>query len=113
MKVQSSFPFLAVAFVMSAAFPASAQESRTHREQFEADKTQATITDKISGRESVLFKLNAREGQFLTVSLRPDNQSAEFNVYIPGQGPSDAAMFISATGGREYRGQLYKTGEAR
>ncbi|SEA99322.1 hypothetical protein [Rubrimonas cliftonensis] len=59
----------------------------------------------------MLYELGAREGQFLTVSLRPDNQSADFNVYIPGKGPGDEALFTSATGGSEYRGQLYVTGD--
>jgi hypothetical protein len=59
----------------------------------------------------VLYKLNAKNGQFLKASLTTDNESADFNIYIPGRGPGDEALFTSATGGREYLGQLYKTGD--
>lgn len=88
-----------------------ADEVRTVRVQFASGTTGATITDRITGRESVNYVLGARDGQFLTVSLRPDNQSADFNVYIPGRGPGDEALFSSDAGGREYRGQLYVSGD--
>jgi hypothetical protein len=42
--------------------------------------------------------------RFFRASLRPDSQSADFNIYIPGLGPGDEALFTSATGGREYVG---------
>jgi hypothetical protein len=90
---------------------ASAEEARTVRVQFKAGADSAEITDRIKGGESVLYKLNARDGQFLSVSLSPDNQSADYNIYIPGRGPGGEALFTSAAGGREYVGQLYKTGD--
>lgn len=68
------------------------------------------VTGKISGYDEIVYELGARKGQFLTVSLRPDNQSADFNLYIPGRGPGDEALFSSATGGREYTGQLFEDG---
>lgn len=100
-----------LALSLATAFTASADEVRTEVVKFDAGQSSAVITGKISGRESVVYKVNARAGQFLTVSLRPDNQSAEYNIYIPGRGPGDEALSSSATGGREYFGQLYKTGE--
>lgn len=104
--------FSALTFALATALPASAEdETRTKEVKFAAGKSGILITDKITGRESVIYKVNARDGQFLKVSLRPDNQSADYNIYIPGRGPGDDALFTSATGGREYTGQLYKTGE--
>lgn len=104
--------FAAVALpLLGAVHDAAAQETRTERVQFKPGKSQAVISGKIVGRESVVYKLNAKDGQFLKVSLRPDNQSADYNIYIPGRGPGDEALFASATGGREYLGQLYKTGD--
>jgi len=100
-----------VAAALVATLPASADETRTKVVKFERGKSSAVLTGKITGRESVIYKLNAREGQFLKVSLRPDKQSADYNIYIPGRGPGDEALFTSATGGREYLGQLYKTGD--
>jgi hypothetical protein len=109
MNFRHFLPVLAVA--VATVLPASADETRTKVVKFERGKSSTVITDKITGRESVVFKLNARDKQFLKVSLRPDNESADFNIYIPGRGPGDEALFTSATGGREYTGQLYKTGD--
>ncbi len=63
--------------------------------------------------ESVVYKLNARDGQFLSVSLTSDNESAGFNVYIPGRGPGDEALGRSdaSPDGHSYMGQLYMTGD--
>lgn len=91
----------------------AADETRTERVEFEAGKTSATISGKITGRESVVYKLNARDKQFLDVKLEPGNESTDFNIYIPGRGPGDEALFASAMGdgSRHYLGQLYKTGD--
>ncbi len=91
--------------------PANADDERVERVQFKQGESETVVAGKITGNESVLYKVNARDGQFLKVSLRPDNQSAEYNIYIPGLEPGDDALFGSATGGREYFGQLYKSGD--
>jgi hypothetical protein len=109
MNLRPLLPVFAAA--VATILPTAADETRTKVVKFEAGKSSTVITEKITGRESVIFKLNARDKQFLKVSLRPDNQSADFNIYIPGRGPGDEALFTSATGGREYTGQLYKTGD--
>lgn len=104
---------IAAALHSAAGLPASADEVRTEQVKFAVGKTAAVITGKITGRESVVYKLNAKDGQFLTVNLVPDNESADFNIYIPGRGPGDEALFASAMSatGRKYTGQLYKTGD--
>ncbi|MCB1276749.1 hypothetical protein [Prosthecobacter sp.] len=88
-----------------------AKEPKVVRVEFKPGASSAEVTGRITGDEFMLYKLNARDGQFLSVSLRPDNQAADYNIYIPGRGPGDEALFTSATGGREYVGQLYKTGD--
>lgn len=85
--------------------------SRTVRVEFDAGTGGKAVEDRITGREFVVFKLNAREKQFLKVRLVPDNESVDFNIYIPGRGPGDEALYTSALGGREYVGQLYATGD--
>lgn len=102
---------VAIASIAAAALPAIADETRTEVVKFEPGKSSALVSGKITGRESVIYKLNAREGQFLKVSLVPDKESADFNIYIPGRKPGDEALFTSATGGRKYLGQLYKSGD--
>ncbi len=97
--------------LVTAAIPALADKTHTERVEFAAGKSSATLTGKVTGRDTVLYKLNARDKQFLNVGLTTDNESSDFNIYIPGRGPGDEALFTSAIGGREYTGQLYKTGD--
>ncbi len=89
---------------------ASAQEERRETVRFPGDSTMAEISDEIRGYESVLYEVYAREGQMLEVSLRPSNPSANFNIYLPGKGIGDEALFVSETSGTEYKGQLWLTG---
>jgi hypothetical protein len=101
----------AATILMGAALPAFADETHTHQIHFPKGKSQTTVTGKITGGDSIIYKLNAKDGQFLKVSLIPDKESADYNIYIPGRGPGDEALFTSAAGGRSYTGQLYKTGD--
>ncbi|BCX48670.1 serine/threonine protein kinase [Haloferula helveola] len=97
---------------VSAALVASAiAEDATTRIQFEAGTSQAVVTGKVTGRDGTIYKLNAKEGQFLLVQVLPEGKGADFNIFIPGKGPGDEALFNSSTGGRTYIGQLYKTGD--
>ena len=102
---------IATGLMATIAGAALASDTRTVQVHFPHGATGTTITDKITGYESVSYVLGAREGQFLTVSMRPDNQSADFNIYIPGKGPGDDALFSSEAGDREYEGQLYVSGD--
>jgi hypothetical protein len=109
-----TLPLISVALTLVTVVAAqAADETRTERVKFEAGKTSGVISSKITGRESVVYKLNARDGQFLDVRLESDNESTDFNIYIPGRGPGDEALFASAMGdgSRHYLGQLYKTGD--
>jgi hypothetical protein len=92
---------------------ATSYADKVHTEQikFEAGKSSATISGKVTGGDTGLYKLNAKEGQFLKMSMTTDKESSDFNIYIPGSGQGDEALFTSATGGRNYTGQLYKTGD--
>lgn len=92
--------------------PAAAQSPKEVRVQFEPGTTEASLRGAITGRESILYRLNAREGQFLSVRFSSSSTSADFNLYIPGRGPGDEALFASAMAPkREYLVQLYKTGD--
>lgn len=112
--MMKTFPLFTVALTLATVVAApAAEETRTERVSFEAGKSSAVISGKITGNESVVYKLNARDKQFLDVKLEPDNESTDFNLYIPGRGPGDEALFASAMGdgSRHYTGQLYKTGD--
>lgn len=90
---------------------AIADQTHTHRIEFEKGKSSATVTGKVSGHDTVLYKIKAHNRQFLKVTFKPDKASAGYNIYIPGRGPGDEALHISETGGNDYLGQLYKTGD--
>lgn len=103
--------FLVIASLLHGALAAAAP--REERVQFKSGADSATIRGTVKGDDYVVYKLNARDGQFLTVSMTTDNESSGFNIYIPGRGPGDEALFSSAQSatGRQYTGQLYKTGD--
>lgn len=90
---------------------ASAEKMVTKRVSFKKGADHAILTGKITGRDIVIYKLGARDKQFLEVTTLPEGKKADFNIYIPGRGPGDEALFASAMGGQKYLGQLYKTGD--
>ena len=89
---------------------AFADDVRTVVVKFPAGSTGTTISGKIKGRDSVNYVLGARKGQFLKVGLTSDNGATNYNIYVPGKGPGDEALFTSDLGGMDYTGQLYLNG---
>lgn len=66
----------------------------------------------IRGDDYVLFRFRGQEGQMAWITVTSDNPSAGFNVYVPGRGPGDEALYNSETGGgMSYEGELYLTGD--
>lgn len=81
----------------------SAQQAKdgTRSEQvlFKAGQTGTSIKGKITGYESVLYRVGAEAGQTMSVALKPSNLATYFNVYEPGKGPGEQALATgSATG---------------
>ena len=69
---------------------------RVVRVQFPSGATGTTISDRITGYQSVSYRLSARAGQVLQVDLTPrGNRNTYFNVYGPGRGPGDRALASS------------------
>lgn len=73
---------------------------------FAAGESSATLTDTITGYGSVDYLLDARAGQTMSVVFEPSSTAAYFNIYEPGKGPGEEAMFIGAVNGNEYAGVL-------
>jgi hypothetical protein len=67
-------------------------EMRIEQVQFPAGSTGTTIEGRITGRESVLYKLGAEAGQTMSIALTSNNTATYFNVYEPGSGPGDQAL---------------------
>ncbi len=92
--------FLAMAIACGSPAALMAQDdTRTETVRFDAGSSGTTITDRITGYESVLYTLGAEAGQRMQVRLEPSNLATYFNVYAPGKGPGDAAIANAGTMG--------------
>ena len=83
-----------------------------HNKQVHFDKgtSGTTMKAKIKGYETYNYKLGAKSGQYMRVSLETKHTSTYFNIFEPGKGPGDQAMFIGSTQGNAYTGNLPKDG---
>jgi hypothetical protein len=95
--------FLAAVLAGAIAFmpqTSPAQETmRSEMVRFAAGTTGTTIRDRITGRDTVLYKIGAQAGQTMNVSLRSANTSIYFNVYAPGSGPGGEALAVGSQTG--------------
>jgi hypothetical protein len=98
--------FACAAFVSIAA-AASAIESRPVK--FAKGASSATVKGSLKGDKTIDYKLRARAGQTMQVTLKTSNASNYFNVLPPGS--SDVAIFVGSTGGNEWSGVLEADGE--
>ncbi|TNC65375.1 SH3 domain-containing protein [Rubellimicrobium roseum] len=71
-----------------------AQEIRTEQVRFAAGATGTSISDEVTGRESVSYLVGAQAGQVMSVVLSSDSTAVYFNLYAPGRGPGDEALAI-------------------
>jgi len=73
--------------------------TRSEQVRFKGGQTGTSIKGKITGYESVLYRVGAEAGQTMSVALKPSNSATYFNVYEPGKGPGEQALATgSATG---------------
>jgi hypothetical protein len=88
-----------------------AADSRDERVQFAPGTSSTTIKEAITGYQTVNYKLVAKAGQTIILELKTDNGANYFNIFAPGKGPGDQAMFIGSTSGGRYEGTLQEDGE--
>ena len=83
-----------------------------HNAQVHFDKgtNGTTLKGKIKGYDTFNYTLGAKAGQYMRVSLETKHTATYFNIFEPGKGPGDAAMFIGSTQGNAYTGNLPKDG---
>jgi hypothetical protein len=72
--------------------PAQAQDMRSEPVRFAPGTTGTTLSDRITGREYVVYRIGAEAGQRMRLRLTSDNLATYFNVYAPGRGPGDEAL---------------------
>ena len=82
---------------------------RTQRVQFKPGATSATIKGSIKGYQTVDYVLNAKQGQYMNVSMSTNNGANYFNILAPGE--TEVAFFNGSTSGNQYEGTLSKSGD--
>ena len=95
-------------FLLVGVSSALAGEIRTVNVQFKAHETGTTVKGSIKGRETIDYRLRAKAGQQMTVSLSTSNLSNYFNVLPPG---SETALFVGSTSGTDWTGTLPTDGD--
>jgi hypothetical protein len=75
---------------------------------FQKGKDSAVVKGRIKGYETVDYRLNARAGQTLEVTLKTSNRANYFNVLQPGE---ESALFVGSSSGDQFSGVLPKNGD--
>lgn len=99
--------------VLLAAFAAHAypaEDIRMVGVAFHKGADTADIADKLTGKESVMYRFRAKNGQFLQVALRPKDQQTDFILYAPGKWPGQELHNSETVGSREYKGRVDRDG---
>lgn len=89
--------------------PAAAEPIEVRRISFAPGASSTTVKGSISGYKTVDYKLRAKAGQTMSVTLETSNPSNYFNVLPPGS--KDVAVFVGSTSGNEWSGPLDADGE--
>ena len=80
----------------------------THQVHFDKGTTGSTVKGQVKGYDTVNYTLGAKEGQTMRISL--ESKKAYINIFEPGKGVGDTAMFIGSIKGQSYTGNLAKSG---
>ena len=80
----------------------------THQVHFDKGTNGTTVKGHVKGYDTVNYKLGARSGQSMRVSL--ESKTAYINIFEPGKGTGGGAMFIGSIKGASYVGTLPKSG---
>jgi len=89
--------------------PALAKDKvTTHQVYFDKGTNGTTVKGHVKGYDTVNYKLGAKSGQSMRVSL--ESKKAFINIFEPGKGVGDGAMFIGSIKGANYTGILPKNG---
>lgn len=83
---------------------------RVETVRFPAGATATVVKGRITGRDGVDYRIDARAGQVAQLLFSPDNRGCHFNVFEPG---SDTAAHIGSIAGNEFGRNLSKDGVYR
>ncbi len=100
---------LAAAIVAASLAAPSWAGIQTQPVHFAKGASSARIQGTLKGDQTVDYVLRAKAGQVMSVSFKPSNDAAYFNVLPPGS--SGEAIFVGSTSGNEFSGTLSVDGE--
>jgi hypothetical protein len=89
------------------AAPAREPTTTTQRVRFEAGGSGAELTGTLSPGSSIRYVLNARNGQDLYVRVAPQGPDIYYQIFNPDR----SFLLDQMTSSKEYRGQLWQTGD--
>jgi hypothetical protein len=104
---QGALSALALLIALHGSAPAASIAAK--RLSFAPGASSATVKGSIRGDTTVDYKLAAKAGQTMRVSLKTSNASNYFNVLPPGS--NDVAVFVGSSGGNEWTGPLDADGD--
>lgn len=100
---------IALAFIIGMPLMSIGQ-IETRKITIPAGKTSTTVNSSVKGDQTIDYKVNAREGQELKVSMKTNINSNYFNVLAPGS--TDEAIYIGSTEGtNKFSGTVSTSGE--
>ncbi len=109
MRVHVARLLMACALVAASSWAFAADGSESRPLHFAKGTSSTTLKGSLKGDRTIDYKLRARAGQTMSITLKSSNAANYFNVLPPGS--SDMAIFVGSTGGNEWTGPLPVDGE--
>jgi hypothetical protein len=107
-RLKSHWPAALAGLCLTAALVATAPATAAVQDlQFARGASSTTVSGSITGRDDNRYRVRAKEGQTIKVTLTPRRPSTYFNVNPPG---SDQSLFVGSNEGTVYEGRLPASG---
>ncbi|WP_237065539.1 hypothetical protein [Microbulbifer guangxiensis] len=104
-------PLLLISIVcLQLAFATGAMAEESHEIRFPAGSSSTQVSGSIKGYDTVTYQLRAQAGQQMSVVMDTSHSASYFNVFPPGKGPGDAAVFIGSINGNRFMQALPEDG---
>ena len=100
---------MACALLAASSWSLAADAIESRPLQFAKGASSATVKGSLKGDQTIDYKLRAKAGQTMNITLKTSNASNYFNVLPPGS--KDVAIFVGSTSGNEWTGPLPTDGE--
>ena len=109
MRVRMGRLLAACALVVVSSWACAVDGITSRPLQFAKGTSTATVTGSLKGDKTIDYKLRAKAGQSMSVTLKTSNAANNFNLLPPGS--TGVALFVGSTSGNEWAGPLPADGE--